>query len=280
MAGRAGVGRMVGITIMMKEPAMLSVWNPSTAAPCPDLQRFVDLACIMGTDDFTTTLLDCLAHWVPSEHFCVLRMDKEHPSMLLAGTRYRDPRLVWRCWHAYSRQFHAYDDLYSRMQSQHQADHGLLIGHILAEDIQFAPYREDVYQRNGMGERLSGLTWDADGTPLLFNLYRQRESGYFQDREIGDFEQLTPALLQLLKGHLAMRRGGSRPDDWRPILLRRAPQLTEQELEVCVRVLQGMTHAAIAADMSIKETTVKTYRNRAFVRLGINFRSQLFALVR
>lgn len=261
-------------------PAMLSVWKPSSATPRADLQRFVDLTCIMGTDGFSSSLLDCLAHWVQSQHFNVLRMDKDHPSMLLAGTRYRDPRLVWRCWHAYSRQFHAYDDLYSQMQGQRKADNGPLIGHILAEDIEFAPYREDVYQRNGMGERLSSLTWDADGTPLLFNLYRQRESGYFEDREIGAFEQLTPALLQLLKGHLALRRSGNQPDDWRPILLRRAPQLTEQELEVCVRLLQGLTHAAIAADMGIKETTVKTYRNRAFVRLEINFRSQLFALVR
>lgn len=39
-----------------------------------------------------------------------------------------------------------------------------------------------------------------------------------------------------------------------------------------------MTHAGIAADLNIKESTVKTYRNRAFERLGINFRSQLFAL--
>ncbi len=33
-----------------------------------------------------------------------------------------------------------------------------------------------------------------------------------------------------------------------------------------------------AVDMSIKKSTVKTYRNRAFERLGINFRSQVFAL--
>ena len=36
--------------------------------------------------------------------------------------------------------------------------------------------------------------------------------------------------------------------------------------------------AGIAADLGIKESTVKTYRNRAFDRLGIHFRSQLFAL--
>ncbi|MBF3198021.1 LuxR family transcriptional regulator, partial [Pseudomonas aeruginosa] len=41
----------------------------------------------------------------------------------------------------------------------------------------------------------------------------------------------------------------------------------------------GLSHAGIAAELGLKESTVKTYRNRAFARLDIHFRSQLFALV-
>ena len=258
---------------------MMNVWSPTGAVPRLDLQRFVELTCIMGSERFASSLLDCLDHWVSSQHFCVLRMDPLQPSMLLAGTRHRDPKLVWRCWQAYARQFHNHDQLFSRMQRARQANSPALIGHLLAEDIEFAPYRQTVYQRNGMSERLSSLSWDEQGTPVLFNLYRHRETGYFSNQEIAAFEQLTPALLQLLRGHMALRGGGRHAGDWRPMLLRRAPQLTEQELEVCERLLSGMTHAGVAAEMGIKESTVKTYRNRAFDRLGINFRSQLFALV-
>lgn len=258
---------------------MINVWSSTGTAPGLDLQRFVELTGLMGSERFSSSLLDCLDYWVSSQHFCVMRMDLSQPSMLMAGTRHHDSRLVWRCWHAYAQQFHSHDQLFSRMQGEQRHDGAVLLGHILAEDIQFAPYRQNVYLRNGMSERLSGLSWDDQGVPVLFNLYRHHEAGYFPDDEIEAFEQLTPIVLQLLRGHLAMSRRVEHAGDWRQVLLRQSPQLTEQELEVCMRLLQGMTHAGIAVDLGVKESTVKTYRNRAFDRLGINFRNQLFALV-
>jgi len=256
---------------------MISVWRPASgAAPRMDLQRFVELNCLMGSDHFSSSLLDCLDPWITSQHFSVLRLGDEQPSMLMAGTRYHDPRVVWRCWRAYARKFHSHDQLAT---SRQQNGRTALIGHTLAEDIEFEPYRNEVYQKNGMSERLSSLSWDQGGNLVLFNLYRHRETGYFADDEIEAFEQLAPALLQLLRGHLALRGKGQSADDWRPILLRKAPLLTLQELEVCVLLLRGLTHAGVAADLGIKESSVKTYKNRAFDRLGINFRNQLFALV-
>ena len=61
-------------------------------------------------------------------------------------------------------------------------------------------------------------------------------------------------------------------------LLRAHPGLTERELDVCARLLQGMTQEGIACDLGLSLPTVKTYRNRAFSRLGIHFRNELFAL--
>ena len=55
--------------------------------------------------------------------------------------------------------------------------------------------------------------------------------------------------------------------------------LTDRELDVCARLLQGMTQEGIAADLGLGVPTVKTYRNRAFARLGIHFRNELFAKV-
>jgi DNA-binding CsgD family transcriptional regulator len=262
---------------------MISVWNVPHGQPQPDLQPLVDLACSLGSERFPSALLNCLGHWVDSQHFSVLRMDEAQPGMLLAGTRHADAQLVWRCWQAYSRQFHSHDQLFQRMRRQRRQTGQTgqtLVGHLLAEDIEFGPYRQAIYHSNGMSERLSSLHWGEDGVPVLFNLYRHRENGYFSDREIGVFEQLTPALLRLLEGHLALRRERGGLEDWRRVLLRKAPGMTSQEQEVCLHLLQGMTHAGIGAAMGLRESTVKTYRNRAFARLGISFRSQLFALLR
>jgi DNA-binding CsgD family transcriptional regulator len=40
-----------------------------------------------------------------------------------------------------------------------------------------------------------------------------------------------------------------------------------------------MTQEGVAADLGLSLPTVRTYRNRAFARLGIHFRNELFALV-
>jgi DNA-binding NarL/FixJ family response regulator len=56
------------------------------------------------------------------------------------------------------------------------------------------------------------------------------------------------------------------------------PTLTEREVDVCARLLTGMTQDGIASDLGLSLATVKTYRNRAFARLGIHFKSQLFSL--
>lgn len=258
---------------------MISVWKPSTREVQSELQGVVDLTAIMGSERFSSSLLDCLGRWVQSQHFSVLRMDKRQPQMLLAGTRHSDPDIVWRCWQAYARQFHQHDEIYSQMLKTNQP-RGALVGHLLAEDIEFEPYRQGIYLRNGMTERLSSLTWDDEHNPVLFNLYRHKEIGYFSDREIAAFEQLMPALIQIIRGHMALSSSRmSSVDELRSRLVRHAPTLTTKELEVCELLLQGMTHAGVAAQLCVKETTVKTYRNRAFARLGINFRSQLFALM-
>jgi DNA-binding CsgD family transcriptional regulator len=51
--------------------------------------------------------------------------------------------------------------------------------------------------------------------------------------------------------------------------------LSDRELDVCARVMTGMTYDGIAVDLGLKVPTVKTYRNRAFERMGIRFRSEL-----
>ena len=68
-------------------------------------------------------------------------------------------------------------------------------------------------------------------------------------------------------------------EQWRRKLALLQARLTVRELDVCARLLQGMTQEGIAADLGLSVPTVKTYRNRAFARLGISFRNELFALL-
>jgi DNA-binding CsgD family transcriptional regulator len=204
-------------------------------------------------------------------------MSVKQPQLLLTGTLNTDSQVVLRCGRAYAGAYHVHDPLFASMRST-STEEQPVVGHLLAEDIEFAPYRNDIYLANGLIERLSTLYWDRRGVPVQFSLYRQREQGYFKDREIDAFLQMSPALLQLIKGHLALCREDAASNPWQHRLREREPALTVQEVEVCAGLLQGMTHAGIAAHLGLKESTIKTYRNRAFDRLGIHFRNELFAL--
>lgn len=83
--------------------------------------------------------------------------------------------------------------------------------------------------------------------------------------------------MSLLTTSAGVLAGGD--ERWPARLRELAPGLTARELEVCLRLLRGMTQDGIAADLGLSAATVKTYRNRAFARLDIHHRHQLFALL-
>lgn len=58
-----------------------------------------------------------------------------------------------------------------------------------------------------------------------------------------------------------------------------APLLSPRELEVCIRIMLGVTSEGIGIDLGISRNTVLTYRKRAYARLNISSQNQLFRLV-
>ena len=53
--------------------------------------------------------------------------------------------------------------------------------------------------------------------------------------------------------------------------------LPPREVEVCARVLFGLTSAGIAVDLYLCENTVKTYRKRAYHRLAVGSERELIS---
>ncbi|MDY0012496.1 MAG: helix-turn-helix transcriptional regulator [Rhodocyclaceae bacterium] len=57
-----------------------------------------------------------------------------------------------------------------------------------------------------------------------------------------------------------------------------SPELTLRERQVCARILFGLSVHGIALDLGVGEESVATYRKRAYLRLGIGSRHELFRL--
>jgi DNA-binding CsgD family transcriptional regulator len=144
-----------------------------------------------------------------------------------------------------------------------------------ADEAPSRQHREAIYLRHGVLERLSVVHRADDGDLLAVNLYRHQHQGGFSTGELAGFGELAPLLLAAVQRHLSLAQAAA--PDTRARLLARCPALTARELDVCERLLRGWSYDGIAADLGLSTATVKTYRARAFERLGLHFKSELFA---
>ncbi len=151
-----------------------------------------------------------------------------------------------------------------------------------ADEAPSADHRDAIYRAHQVLERFSVAAPTASHTLLAVNLYRHEHQGRFSPRERERFENLAPIIFRGVQRHLALR-GEARvasprsSADVRAALLATCSRLTTRELDVCERLLRGWSHDGIAADLQLKVSSVRTYRARAYTRLGVHFRSELFA---
>ena len=235
----------------------------------------------LGTPDFSTRLLEELHPLLSAASCAVYRVGASSKPRLFLSASLGIPDTTRDCWHAYlSGPIHndrslRFEDALAQQPAQ--------LCHIAAVEVP-QEHRALVYDAHGMAERLSVVERGADGALFAVNFYRHAHQPPLRDGQIANFEQLAPAVLALTRRHVALRvpageASSASLEQLRRRLLPHSPDFTPRELDVCARLLSGMSHDGIAADLGLSVATVKTYRNRAFNRLGIHFRSELFARV-
>ena len=253
-------------------------WNCTVSASGSGrhAQLLAGLINQLGQPRFRSLLLETLQPLVPAASFSVYRTGRHSvPQLFLSGSL-GVPDTTRDCWRAYLSGPYRSD---STLISEARGDEQLLLCHLTAQEVP-AQHRARVYEAHGVAERVSVVQAREDGLFAL-NFYRHQHQAPFSDGQMADFEDLAPALLALARKHVALGvvEASSEQASQAQRLLALQPALTPRELEVCVRLLRGMTYDGIAADLGLSLPSVKTYRNRAFDRLGIHFRNELFALM-
>ena len=256
-------------------------WTPHPSSH--PLQALEGLICLIGEPNFEAALLACLHPVVPAASYSIYQTGQDCAPQLFMSASLGVPDTTRDCWKAYLSGPYLTDR--SLVQNQNQdrrMQGGTMMCHTTAKEVS-PEHRLRVYDAHGMAERVSVVKVDASNV-FAINLYRHTHQAPFRDEQLSEFEALAPALIALVKKQLAIAvpRQGERADSvtrWRIKLQRMDASLSARELEVCARLLTGMTQEGIASDLGLSVPTVKTYRNRAFARLGINFRNELFALV-
>lgn len=147
-------------------------------------------------------------------------------------------------------------------------------------DIPSAGFRRRIFEDAGIVERVSVIQRGTDSWRAI-NVARHVSDGCLADNELGSLVGLACLLLPMLPLNRRRRSG--------PLALTvpqledrfasRYGSLTRREREVCARAAIGMSVEATALDLGIGKTSVLTYRQRAYQRLGVTSPFELCALV-
>lgn len=258
-------------------------WEVTSSATYDAQAVMSELVLQMGSSAFSHTLLTHLNHLLPAGSFSLYRVWSDQLPVLLMSHSLEASDVTRRCFATYQNRLYLEDRTFDDVRARHD-DASCTLMHIRADEFKNPEHRERIYVRNHVRERLSIARGGSDGSVLSLNIYAHDEHSSYTDRHLGRFESLAHVLFAGVQRHLALTR--PQADDSKPLsdieldaqFLRSVnPELTAREIDVCTYLLRGLTYDGIAQQLGLSRATVITYRNRAFTRLGINFKNQLFA---
>lgn len=260
-------------------------WPLPPQPPGPGAAALAGAVSALGGSGFADAALEGFnAAGLHAASWSVYRVWRERPPVLHLSASLGVADSTQSCFHAYR------DGLYRRDRSFDLVAPGQrAVLRMHADEAPNAAHREAIYRRHAVLERLSVVQRDDDGALFAVNLYHHEHQGCFGEGELAGFAEMAGLLLAAVQRHLMLLPAAEPAADVAPpppglatpgvrqLLRARCPALTERELDVCERLLRGWSYDGIAADMQLSVATVKTYRARAFARLGMHFKSELFA---
>jgi len=122
------------------------------------------------------------------------------------------------------------------------------------------------------------------------NFYRMGLSGAYSEKDWQLLESILPLITTLISTHFrilqlspldeqqAHRNARSLVHNIISKSVAPFSQLTPREREVCERILLGYTSVGIGLDLNIAQSSVVTYRRRAYEKLDISTQNELFTL--
>ena len=139
-------------------------------------------------------------------------------------------------------------------------------------------YRRVFFEEPALGDKLS-VIGSMNGAVYYLNLYRHERNGRFRETERGLITRIAPLLLAAIACHDDAAARNATPPPPPSGSEGRLQLLSAREKDVCLLILSGMTEKAIARQLGISPHTVRTYRRRAYDKLGVEDSRALFRLL-
>ncbi len=251
------------------------------------LEGLTRLCRSIGSTGFESGLLKLLNKVTPVDHCVVFTFGEGGAGHLFTHGRMPVAE-AQQLADDYVQNFHRQDPNYEQVSGAAEGCENSLIplDNNTAND---SAYRNHFFDRHDLIDKASTVGRVEQGS-VYCNFYRMGRSGTYSGKDWQLLESILPLVTTLISTHYRILRLNS-ADKQRPprnarslvhnIISKNVPpfsQLTPREREVCERILLGYTSVGIGLDLDIAQSSVVTYRRRAYEKLDISTQNELFTI--
>ena len=251
-----------------------------------DAAAACNLISAVGSVDRGTlgkAILDLVNRHLPMADCTVMAFKEEHnPRIISIASLTHEPQ-IFHCATGYAHHLHRHDRVQLHLRSilPQEAIGGVMVHRQTLTQIIDAELRHLYQGTLNMVDSLAITVKTGQREWITTHLCRHRDQGPLGIQEIGTLRQLASLIATSVARHCRLEAESE--GDFRPSVSDGIDQLcallTQRERQVILRILDGATMARIAGELGLKPTTVITYRSRAYEKLGISSRRELFSAV-
>lgn len=225
----------------------------------------------LGEAAFWPALLDLCHHLTGASDLSLMtcRQDDVPPPPVLVAAASHQGDAAARAGQRYLRgQHYRLDD---NLRALPALAGRMAFSQLQAAQLPRSAWRNDCYDDVGLAGRLSLLV-PAAGQWIVLNAYRPHRCAVSLDTAAHRLREQAPALAAALRRHLALSATVAAAPD--PLAL-----LSARERQVVEAILDGRSAKECGRRLGLSPTSVATYRQRAYQKLGVRRQIELLRLV-
>jgi DNA-binding CsgD family transcriptional regulator len=232
------------------------------------LNGFANLLKSLTTRRFCAAMLEQVNAWTRVDHCALVRLTPDGVQLFGSDSA---PGFVAdgaRAIVAYVDRHHRADAIRSELSAGDEV--AIAVRRLRATDVADAAYRRACFDEPGIVDRLSIVARDGRGGLVSVELFRSAAAGEFGDDDAARLEAIAPILAAAGTRHVELlMHAGADADSWRLRLAATCPAMTSRELDVAADLLAGHTLREAAGRLGVAYSSVVTYCERAYSRLGV-----------
>jgi DNA-binding CsgD family transcriptional regulator len=253
-------------------------WSVESAASAQVSTRLARLAiATVGSSQFANKLLIGVNSQLLAASYCSLFWINRNAGVRVVDVAGRDTSSPGTASaHTYvESKFYGHDPLFTDIV-------GLGTGSLLrlhrSSEICVDAYRSACYEVLGLHQRCSLVFPWQDDSWLALNFYRHYRDDTFSSCELVGLREAGELLGVTVRRHMKITQ---KPEATLSRVRRLFAQadLTSREEQVLTQALNGLSNKQIARQLGIEPSTVITYRERAYRRLGLRRHAELVRLI-